>query len=81
MRQRHEQTMQRVKKKLNNPDTEQEDKVFSSTVLENMAGLVPNQVKHLMPCQGLRIHSVVNRRPLEVSEQKNNTILKDVLVR
>ena len=44
MRQRHKQTMQRVKKKkkLNSPDTEQEDKMFSSTVLENMAGLVPN---------------------------------------
>lgn len=42
MRQRHKQTMQRVKKKLNSPDTEQEDKMSSSTVLENMAGLVPN---------------------------------------
>ena len=40
MRHRHKQTMQRVKKKqqLNSPDTEQEDKMSSSTVLENMAG-------------------------------------------
>lgn len=56
MRQRHKQTMQRVKKKLNSPDTEQQDKVFSSTVLENMAGLAPNQVKQLMRWQELRIH-------------------------
>ena len=34
--------LKKKKKKLNSPDTEQEDKMFSSTVLENMAGLVPN---------------------------------------